>query len=66
MKKCTVDAAMCGGHGRCFDILPEHFDVDDDGCTVMRGKIWEVPDELVPRVEEAILGCPEVAIKWID
>jgi ferredoxin len=59
--KVTVDAGLCIGHGRCYDVAPDLFEDDEQGNAVVRG------DGVVPpgRADAARLAarlCPERAV----
>ncbi len=56
----TVDAALCQGHARCWDICPAVFTLDDDGFAVVHDA--DVPPELEGKVSQAAGNCPERAI----
>ncbi|MGO8860697.1 MAG: ferredoxin [Acidimicrobiales bacterium] len=58
--KVTVEAEVCQGHARCWQICPEVFSLDDEGHAVVLDH--EVPNELEDRVREAVANCPERAI----
>lgn len=61
MSRATIDADRCQGHGRCAMLAPRVFDIDDDGIgTVL---VDPVPDDEVHDVREAVLNCPESAIR---
>ena len=56
----SVDAELCQGHARCWDICPEVFSLDDDGHAFVA--VDDVPTSLEARVREAVNLCPERAI----
>jgi ferredoxin len=58
--KATVDADRCRGHGICWSICPEVFDLTDDGYAVVLTP--EVPAEHQETVRTALGNCPEHAI----
>ena len=59
-----VDFDLCKGHGQCEDAAPEVFRVEDDGFAHV---LVEHPsDELRPKVDEAVLRCPENAVFVYD
>jgi ferredoxin len=63
--KLLIDAGICQGHGRCYDLAPDLFGDDDEGY----GKV--LGDGIVPAREEdrarrAALNCPEHAIQLIE
>jgi ferredoxin len=63
--KVQIDAALCQGHGRCYDLAPGLFGEDEEGY----GKV--LPDGVVPAGQEAdarraALNCPEHAIGVVE
>ena len=58
--KASVNADLCQGHARCWDICPEVFDLDDEGHSVVIQP--DVPAELEAKASEAARNCPERAI----
>ena len=58
--KVEVDADLCRGHGVCWGLCPQVFDLTDDGYAVVL--VAEVPPELEDKVLEAERHCPEHAI----
>jgi ferredoxin len=60
----AIDPARCLGHGRCVAACPELFDIDDSGAGFVISS--EVPQDLVGRVRQAVLNCPEQAITLIE
>lgn len=59
--KLRVDAEKCQGHGRCYAIAPELFDVDEMGAATAKP---EVPDGLEEKAKLAMANCPEEAIEF--
>ncbi|MGZ4703684.1 MAG: ferredoxin [Acidimicrobiales bacterium] len=58
--KVEIDTDRCRGHGVCWSLCPEVFDLTDDGyATVL---VAEVPAEFEAVVREAVTHCPERAI----
>lgn len=57
-----VDPDKCQGHGRCYALVPELFDVDDYGASSVRGD-GVVPPDLEEKAQLAIDNCPEYAIE---
>lgn len=55
-----IDSSKCQGHGRCYTLAPELFDVDDEGYGIVRGV--DVGPELDQLADRAIAECPERAI----
>jgi ferredoxin len=65
MVKVRIDARLCQGHGRCYDLAAEVFTDDDEGYGQVIG------DGVVaqPREADALraaLNCPERAIALTD
>ena len=59
--KVFVDSEKCQGHTRCNSLVPEVFDLDDNGYAVVREP--SVPAALEERVRRAVQTCPEGAIR---
>jgi ferredoxin len=55
-----IDSARCQGHATCFLLVPELFDVDDEG----RGSVLEAhpAERLLKQASAAVQRCPERAI----
>ena len=58
--KAVVDTDRCRGHGICWSICPEVFDLTDDGYAEVLTP--EVPTAYEAQVREAAGSCPERAI----
>lgn len=58
--KVTVDEDRCRGHGVCWTICPEVFELSDDGYAVVEPS--DVPVEYEAAVRTAVTTCPEHAI----
>jgi ferredoxin len=58
--KVAVDADVCQGHARCWEICPDVFSLDEEGHALVA--VADVPPELEEDVEEAVANCPERAI----
>ena len=56
-----LDTDRCQGHGRCYALAPELFDVDDYGYASETGD-GTVPSELADKARLAVANCPELAI----
>lgn len=56
----SIDAELCQGHGRCYEIAPELVEDDDRS----RGFVIQpdVPAELVEKARAAVNACPERAV----
>lgn len=58
--KVRVDASLCVGHGRCYEIAPEVFGDDDRGhCVVLTPDVTAEAEASTRRAEA---NCPERAI----
>ena len=56
-----VDAKLCVGHGRCYEIAPDVFGDDERGhCVLLRELVPEEHRALALRAEA---NCPERAIR---
>jgi len=58
--KVEIDDERCRGHGVCWGLCPEVFDLLDDGYAVVLTP--EVPPEFEDVVRDAVRQCPEKAI----
>jgi ferredoxin len=63
-----IDPALCQGHGRCYDLVPDLFGEDEDGYATL---IQLTADGHVPagREDDAQLAadnCPESAIVLVQ
>lgn len=56
----VIDTAVCSGHGRCYSLHPELFDVDDSGYPLIRNET--ISAEHVAGAQDAAGNCPEAAI----
>ena len=59
--KVRVDAELCQGHSRCYEIAPDLFDIDEIGLAhaVVDGV---VPSDRQDAARLAAANCPERAI----
>ena len=60
--KVRVDADACTGHGRCYALVPDVFDSDDEGHSVVRFGSDDIPVGLEEVARMAAMNCPEKAI----
>ena len=60
--KIRVDQEKCQGHGRCYALAPDLFDVDDYGLSTALND-GEIPANLEDAARLAIQNCPEYAIQ---
>ena len=56
----VVDFDLCESNAVCMSIAPEVFEVRDDNFLYILQE--EPPEELRPKVEEAVRRCPRQAI----
>ena len=61
--KVEVNKDICIGCGACQAIVPEIFEIEDDGLAV--AKDAEINDDIKEDVVDAIEGCPTSAIREI-
>ena len=59
-----LDRDACTGHAICRDICPTVFAIGDDGLAVLL--VDNIEPELESAVDEAVLACPDLAIRWIE
>jgi len=59
-----VDPDKCQGHGRCYGLAPELFDIDDYGLSTVVGD-GSVPAALEEKARLAVANCPEFAIEEV-
>ena len=59
----VVDRHRCPGIGICESILPERFEVDDDGTLIVHDDL--VTPDTHSGVEEAVRGCPATALSLV-
>jgi ferredoxin len=60
----VVDFDKCKSNAVCMGVAPEVFEVRDDGYLYILQE--EPPDELRPKVEDAVRQCPTGAISVED
>jgi ferredoxin len=56
----SVDYDLCDSNAICMGILPEVFEVRDDGFLYLLTE--EPAEDLRPRLEECVRACPTQAI----
>lgn len=61
--KVKVNQEACIGCGACQALVPDVFEIDDNGLAVAKEE--EVETELVEEVVDALEGCPTSAIEEI-
>lgn len=62
--KVKVNQEACIGCGACQAIVPEVFEIDDNGLAIAKEE--EIEESLVEDVVDAVEGCPTSAIEEID
>ncbi len=58
----TVDADLCCGHGRCYELAPNAYSSDDEGFNARKGTTFTVPPGAEADARTGAAACPEVAI----
>jgi ferredoxin len=64
--KAKIDGPLCSGHGRCFVLADDVYDLDDDGYNANRGETLDVPTGSEDAARLGAENCPEAAIKIIE
>lgn len=64
--KLTIDANLCRGHGRCYNLAEDLLEDDDDGFVTARGQTIDVPADQVEDATNAAGSCPEGAITLLE
>lgn len=59
-----VDTDCCTGHGVCESILPEVFEVGDDGIVHLLTTAFEESQRA--DLDEAVFECPTQALTLVD
>jgi ferredoxin len=62
--KVVVDFDLCESNAVCMGIAPEVFEVREDDFLYILQE--HPPEELRPKVEEAVRSCPKAAIRLED
>lgn len=60
----VVDFDRCQSNGLCMEIAPDLFEVRDDGYLYVLDD--SPPDEVRSLVDQAVAGCPTMAISLED
>jgi ferredoxin len=60
----VVDWDLCESNAICMAVAPEVFEVDDDDNLNLLQE--EPPEDLRPKVEEAVRRCPKQALSIQD
>jgi ferredoxin len=61
-----IDAELCQGHGRCYDLAPKVFGEDEDGYAVLLCDGGAVPPDLEDDARLAVANCPEEALSLVE
>ena len=64
--KIKIDGELCTGHGRCWVVAKEFYQLDDNGYNADRGKTLSVPAGLEATARLGAGKCPERAITIIE
>jgi ferredoxin len=64
--KLRIDADMCQGHGRCYSLVPELLQGDDEGFVIQRGTTLDIAEGQQHLARQAVNACPEDAITIED
>jgi ferredoxin len=62
----TITPGQCQGHARCAALVPDIFDLDDEGDSFILPGRDRIPDGNQAAYEQALLAvdsCPEEAIR---
>ena len=60
--KLSIDADLCQGHGRCYDLAPHLFGDDEEGYGKVLGD-GSVAPSAIEDARRSVLNCPEQAIR---
>lgn len=63
--KVRVNPDKCQGHGRCFALAPDLFDLDDFGMSSVIGD-GTVPPNHQSVARLVVANCPEFAVEIVD
>jgi ferredoxin len=63
--KIKIDSELCTGHGRCWTVAKEVYNLDDNGYNAERGT-YVVPVGLEAGARLGAEKCPERAITIIE
>jgi ferredoxin len=62
--KVVVDYDLCEANAICMAVAPEVFEVrDDDNLYLL---MEDIPEDLQPKVQEAVRRCPKQALSLHD
>ena len=58
-----VDSKVCEGHGQCYEVAEEVYDLDEDGYALIRESCRDaVPPALEEQARDGALACPVQAV----
>jgi len=60
--KVKIDETRCSGHGRCYVLAPEVYQLDDNGYNAEAGSTTEIEPGLEKKAMVGVKNCPEAAI----
>jgi ferredoxin len=64
--KIVIDTERCTGHGRCYSLVPELFDSDEQGHSLLRAPGAEIAPDQQRQAQVAVDNCPEDCISLQD
>ncbi len=64
--KARIDGVLCTGHGRCYALSDEVYDLDDNGYNAQRGTTIDIAPGHEDGARLGAENCPEAAITIID
>lgn len=62
--KIRIDEDLCTGHGRCYTLMPSHFDDDERGYGLVVNA--DVANDEAEAAESVVRSCPERAISIVE
>ncbi|WP_298221968.1 ferredoxin [Acidocella sp.] len=60
--KVKINKDLCSGHGRCWIVASEFYELDNNGYNAKAGQTVEVPTHLEQAARLGAEKCPERAI----
>ena len=63
--KLQINAELCQGHGRCYDLAPDLFGDDEEGFGQVLGDGIVAPGS-DREARLAVMNCPEQAIELVE
>jgi ferredoxin len=61
----NVDRSRCVGLGVCESVMPDLFEIDDDGVLMVH-EDGVVPQDKMSEAEAAVWGCPVEALTLVS